>query len=461
MKDKTQVKKRKLVKDERHVKKKQQSSKGEEKQAGKVRKVKSAKRREGHTRRMAFYRTGALREKDPQRYSAVIACHKYRNQPIHAQPIPKVQKRDANGVVRFASDCSGLGTDAISTKQACHKGGQKIEIEFMTEKVKRTRMMHATLNKFHALKPKKKFSDIARRPGCKDIDLYVAGPPCQPWSLQTQGKGAEDEKGRGSVIYLVCDFVRSSKPKSFIIENVPGLLKRHPVDFAAILHSFVEADYKISWSIQDASTSGCPQSRPRIYIIGLRSDCCYKQFTWPQNLRIVPPLSMFLDSDPQAAVQRSFNDTETRNYNMWETKMKKAGISLGSETFMMDLQAGKGFGCCVRGKSPCLTYARGKTGGYYISTQNRYTNINEMGRLQGFTTEEVGAIVKSGATKSQIGAAFGNAMHKMVLDRIVPKVLYAAGLCDEKIEDPWKKFDWKKFDGKGKIPDVNAEHTKF
>ena len=141
--------------------------------------------------------------------------------------------------------------------------------------------------------------------------------------------------------------------------------------------------------------------------------------------------------------------------------MNKAGVSLGSVTFLMDLQAGNGFGQCTRGKSPCLTYARGATGGYYISTQNRYTNINEMGRLQGFTTEEVGAIVKSGATKSQIGAAFGNAMHKMVLDRIVPKVLYAAGLCDEKIEDPWKKFDWKKFDGKGKIPDVNAEHTKF
>ena len=207
MKDKTQVKKRKLVKDKRHVKKKQQSSKGEEKQAGKDRKVKSAKRRrEGHTRRMAFYRASALSKKDPQRYSAMITCHNYRNQPMHERPIPKGQKRGANGVVRFASDCSGLGTDAISTAQACHEGCQKIEIEFMTEKVKRTRMMHATLSKFHALKPKKKFSDIARRPGCKDIDLYVAGPPCQPWSQQTHGDGAEDEKGRGTVIYLVCDF---------------------------------------------------------------------------------------------------------------------------------------------------------------------------------------------------------------------------------------------------------------
>ena len=246
VKDKTQVKKRKLVKDERHVKKKQQSSKGEEKQAGKVRKVKSAKRREGHTRRMAFYRASALSKKDPQRYSAMITCHKYGNQPIHERPIPKVQKRDANGVVRFASDCSGLGTDAISTKQACHKGGQKIEIEFMTEAVKQTRKMHAALCKFHALKPKSKFSDIARRLGCKDLDLYVVGPPCQPWSQQTHGDGAEDEKGRGLVIYLVCDFIRSNNPKSFFIENVLGLLKRHPVDFAAILHSLVEADYKTS-----------------------------------------------------------------------------------------------------------------------------------------------------------------------------------------------------------------------
>ena len=153
----------------------------------------------------------------------------------------------------------------------------------------------------------------------------MAGPPCQPWSQQTHGDGAEDEKGRCTVIYLVCDFVRSSKPKSFIIENVLGLLRKHPVDFAAILHSLVEADYKISWSIQDPFTSGCPQSRPRIYIVGLRSDCCYKQFTWPQDLRIVPPLSMFLDSGPQSAVQCAFSNTEARNYKTWEKKWTRHG----------------------------------------------------------------------------------------------------------------------------------------
>ena len=123
VKDKTQVKNRKLVKDKRHVKKKQQTSKGEEKQAGKDRKVKSTKRREGHTRRMAFYRASALSKKDPQRYSAMITCHKYRNQPTHEWPMPKGKKRDANGVVRFAFDCSGLGIDAIATKQACHDHG--------------------------------------------------------------------------------------------------------------------------------------------------------------------------------------------------------------------------------------------------------------------------------------------------------------------------------------------------
>jgi len=53
-----------------------------------------------------------------------------------------------------------------------------------------------------------------------------------------------------------------------------------------------------------------------------------------------------------------------------------------------------------------------------------------------------------------IGGAFGNAMHKTVLERLVPRVLYAAGLRDEKVADPWKKFDWRI--STGQLPDVMA-----
>ena len=55
--------------------------------------------------------------------------------------------------------------------------------------------------------------------------------------------------------------------------------------------------------------------------------------------------------------------------------------------------------------------------------QNRYTNLHDMGRIQRFTTQEVDAIIASGFSGKKIGAAIGNAMNKMVLDRLLPRVI--------------------------------------
>ena len=73
------------------------------------------------------------------------------------------------------------------------------------------------------------------------------------------------------------------------------------------------------------------------------------------------------------------------------------------------------------------------------------------------------AIITSGMSEKQIGAAIGNAMNKMVLDRLLPKVIWAAGLSgDTKIEDPWKKFDWRRFQGgRKRMPDVNEDRVKL
>ena len=138
-------------------------------------------------------------------------------------------------------------------------------------------------------------------------------------------------------------------------------------------------------------------------------------------------------------------------------------MSLQSTTIMMGLGAGKHLGQCTQDKSPCITRARGGSMGYFISNQNRYINLHDLGRLQGFTTTEVDAMMPSGISQKQSGAAFGNAMHNMVLDRVLPRALWAAGLSgDTTIEDPWEKFGWRRFRGQGKrMPDVNEDHLAW
>ena len=440
--------------------------------------------RKVNTNRMRRHRLTKLEAKDPDKFSALKMIAEFKDRVIpgaKCNPCTKRKRDETDDVaglvdqpqaegkqarhdyvksdrkrkhweITVGSDCSGLGTDVAAVKRACQKHDIGVRCKFISERDEATRQMHSFFSDHHGVKPEAKYSDVKKslQPQNHDIDLYITGPPCQSWSGAGSGGGIDDK--RGLVFFDVCKFITTARPKAFIIENVLGLPKKHPKELGKALKLFTRANYQISWSPINALKCACPQSRPRIYIVGLRSDCCCYKFSWPQDLSATPPVDMFLDADEQKQIPR-FNKTELRNYTIWNKKVKKMGNDLKASTFIMDLGAGKSFAQCMQDKSPCITRTRGGSGGFFISNQNRYMNLHEIGRLQGFTTKEVDAIIESGASEKQIGAAFGNAMNKMVLDRLVPKVIWAAGLCDEKMEDPWKKFSWR---GRaGKMPDIN------
>ena len=104
-------------------------------------------------------------------------------------------------------------------KQACKKNGIAVEFKFMSEADPSTRKMHSALvGQYHGLRPQAKVSDLVKTPPIKDLDLYMAGPPCPSYSTLVQGAGGED--ARGTVLYHVCHYIKSNKPKAFVIENV-------------------------------------------------------------------------------------------------------------------------------------------------------------------------------------------------------------------------------------------------
>jgi DNA (cytosine-5)-methyltransferase 1 len=57
----------------------------------------------------------------------------------------------------------------------------------------------------------------------REIDLLSGGPPCQPFSLAGKRSGRSD---RREMFPHFIRAVRECQPKSFIIENVKGLLDR-------------------------------------------------------------------------------------------------------------------------------------------------------------------------------------------------------------------------------------------
>ena len=101
-----------------------------------------------------------------------------------------------------------------------------------------------------------------------NVDIIHGGPPCQPFSKAGKQKGAEDSRNMWPAFVKA---VKSIRPRAFIAENVPGLLDPK-------FHKFIEEsiekplnqEYEIFRFIIKSETFGVPQSRKRVFFVGIR-----------------------------------------------------------------------------------------------------------------------------------------------------------------------------------------------
>ena len=108
-----------------------------------------------------------------------------------------------------------------------------------------------------------------------EIEVVAGGPPCQPWSDGGHRLG-EDDPRDGLPHYLRA--VREIRPKAFIMENVSGLARGgHSSHLNTYLEAFRELEYTVSYQVLAAADYGVPQSRRRLFVVGIRD----KEFTWP------------------------------------------------------------------------------------------------------------------------------------------------------------------------------------
>ena len=80
-------------------------------------------------------------------------------------------------VIKVGSDCSGL--ESVMTALDQMGLGQRVRAEFVCDK---DPLCRKVLRSVH--EPRVVYDDITKR-DVKDmtqVDLYTAGPPCQPWS---------------------------------------------------------------------------------------------------------------------------------------------------------------------------------------------------------------------------------------------------------------------------------------
>lgn len=115
----------------------------------------------------------------------------------------------------------------------------------------------------------KTIDDIINEVKEHKIDVIIAGPPCQGFSL-TGARRKDDD--RNKLFYSVFKLAKKLKPKAIIIENVPGLATLyggHAKD--AILEEFEKLKLTSNYKVLFAPDYEVPQIRRRIFFVGLNS----------------------------------------------------------------------------------------------------------------------------------------------------------------------------------------------
>ena len=105
----------------------------------------------------------------------------------------------------------------------------------------------------------------------ENIDIIIGGSPCQSFSFVGKQKGLDDD--RGNLIFEFIRVIKECNPKMFIFENVKGLTTHESgKTFSYVLSKFNELNYNISYNILKAADYGIPQSRQRLFLIGINKN---------------------------------------------------------------------------------------------------------------------------------------------------------------------------------------------
>lgn len=125
---------------------------------------------------------------------------------------------------------------------------------------------------------------VAERAGLGpgDVEVLLAGPPCQTFS--TAGK--RELQGDSRLVFHVCDFAEILQPKIVVIENVPEFSRAQDGRLSGRVRvRLAEAGYATEIMNVSAAQFGVPQLRMRCFILAVRKD-----LNWPSRQKLLQRL---------------------------------------------------------------------------------------------------------------------------------------------------------------------------
>ncbi len=189
-----------------------------------------------------------------------------------------------------------------------------------------------------------------------DMELLVAGFPCQDYSVATSGaKGIEGKKG--VLWWQIHEILSIKKPNYILLENVdrllisPGVNKQPGRDFGIILRTLSELGYGVLWKMINAADYGYPQRRRRTFIFAYRKgtkffDDTFKLLKEDENkvgefIKTMPPFSNTMSIELLTSLENIdlYSITPLKEFSgKFSVKkgFKKTGIMVDGKVFMAD-----------------------------------------------------------------------------------------------------------------------------
>jgi DNA (cytosine-5)-methyltransferase 1 len=117
--------------------------------------------------------------------------------------------------------------------------------------------------------------------GVTELDLLVAAPPCQGFSRVGRGKldWMADREGafvldpRNHLYRQAIALLRDLRPRAFLYENVAGILHVRGDNVGErVCEAVAASGYQVRAALLNSAWFGVPQSRERLFVIGVRND---------------------------------------------------------------------------------------------------------------------------------------------------------------------------------------------
>ena len=235
--------------------------------------------------------------------------------------------------MKIGTDFSGIGSPEMALKLLDIEHEQVFACEIDKYARKSFEAIHGNPQRFYEDITKRDHSEIPQ------LDLYVAGFPCQAFSMAGKRKGFDDV--RGTLFFNVAEFIKINQPKCFILENVKGLLSHDGgKTFQTIISLLTDnggtangqiyipyfedgLGYHVYYKVLNTKDYGIPQNRERIFIVGFKE---FREFSFPKpfplELRLKdmlqdnPDYKYFLSDKQLNSIKKSKHEHSARIHNI-------------------------------------------------------------------------------------------------------------------------------------------------